>query len=116
MNPTSRFIQGAFSFTGRGLDRPHPLHDSGRFTVPADKRAQIVYVRAGNSSEALLYLVLCRDGKPMRYFPVGAKAGIHVPLTVVEDVFPESKLEILVAAPEGTSGTVVLDVGILEVD
>lgn len=116
MNPTSRFIQGAFSFTGRGLDRPHPLHDSARFTVPADKRAQIVYVRAGNSSDALVYLVLRRDGKPIRYFPVGAKASIHVPLTVVEDVFPESKLEMLVAAPEGTSGTVVVDVGILEVD
>ena len=116
MNPTSRFIQGAFSFMGRGLDRPHPLHDTARFIVPPDKRAQIVYVRAGNSSEALVYLVLCRDGKPMRYFPVGAKAGIHVPLVVVEDVFPESKLEILVAAPEGTSGTVVVDVGILEVD
>jgi len=116
MNPTSRFIQGAFSFTGRGLDSPHPLHDSARFTVPPDKRAQIIYVRAGNSSEALAYLVLSRDGKPMRYFPIGAKAGIHVPLAVVEDVFPESKLEILVAAPAGISGIVVVDVGILEVD
>jgi hypothetical protein len=116
MNPTSRFIQGVFSFTGRGLEKPHPLHDSARFTVPADKRAQIVYMRGGNSSEALIYLVLCRDGKPLRYFPIGAKAGIHVPLTVVEDVFPESRLEILVAAPEGVSGIVVIDFGILEVD
>jgi hypothetical protein len=116
MNPKSRFIQGAFPFVGRGLDKPHPLADAARFTVPADKRAQIVYMRGGNSSDALVYLVLCRDGRPMRYFPIGAKAGIHVPLTVVEDVFPESKLEVLVAAPEGIAGVVVVDFGILEVD
>lgn len=116
MSPTSRFIQGAFSFTGRGLDRPHALHEHARFVVPADKRAQIVYLRAGNSSDSLIYLVLSRDGKPMRYFPVGAKAAVHVPLVVVEDVFPESKLELFVAAPEGISGVAVVDLGILEVD
>jgi assimilatory nitrate reductase catalytic subunit len=52
----------------------------------------------------------------MRLFPVGARASVHVPLAVVEDIFPESRLEVLVAAPEGVSGTVVIDVGILEVD
>ena len=114
MNPTPRFIQGSFSFTGRGLASPHPLHDSTRFTVSPDKRAQLIYMRAGNSTDALICLVLTRDGKPLRYFPIGAKASVHVPLAVVEDIFPESKLEVLIAAPEGVSGTVVVDIGFLE--
>jgi hypothetical protein len=116
MNPTPRFIQGTFAFTGQGLLAPHPLHDSARYTVPADKRAQLVYMRGGNSADALVDLILTRDGKPMRHFPVGAKAAVHVPLAVVEDIFPESKLEVLVAAPEGVSGTVVVDFGLLESD
>jgi hypothetical protein len=41
---------------------------------------------------------------------------MHVPLAVVEDLFPESKLEVFVAAPKGTSGAVVIDFGIIEVD
>ena len=116
MTPTPRFIHGAYSFEGKGLDAPYPLHDQARYMVPADKRAQLVYMRGGNSSDALVCLVLTRDGKPMRYFPIGAKASLHVPLTVVEDVFPESRIEVLVAAPDGASGTVILDIGILEVD
>jgi hypothetical protein len=116
MNPKPRFIQGTFPFTGRGLSNQHPLGDAARFVVPADKRAQLIYMRAGNSSDSLVTLVLTRDGKPMRYFPVGAKASVHVPLAVVEDIFPESKLEVLVAAPDGVSGTVVVDCGLLETD
>jgi hypothetical protein len=116
MNPTPRFIQGVFSFKGTGLGAPYPLDDKARYVVPGDKRAQLIYMRAGNSADALVYLVLTRDGKPMRYFPLGAKASQHVPLAVVEDVFPESKLEILVAAPEGVQGTVVVDFGLLESD
>jgi hypothetical protein len=58
---------------------------------------------------------LLRDGKPMRYFPIGAKCGVHVPLAVVEDLFPETKLEVLLAAPVGASGYLVLDIGLLEV-
>jgi hypothetical protein len=116
MNPTPRFIQGTFSFSGRGLSAPHPLHDSARFSVSPDKRAQLIYMRAGNSADALVCLILTRDGKPLRYFPIGAKASVHVPLAVVEDIFPESKLEVLIAAPEGVSGTVVVDIGFLEAD
>jgi hypothetical protein len=116
MTPTARFIQGVFSFEGRGLGAPYPIDDKARYLVPADKRAQLIYMRGGNSSDALVVLVLTRDGKPMRYFPVGAKASVHVPLAVVEDLFPESKLEVLLAAPDGVRGTVVLDFGILESD
>lgn len=115
MNPTPRFIQGIFSFTGRGLAFPRPLDESTRFTVSPDKRAQLIYVRAGNSADALICLLLTRDEKPLRYFPIGAKSSIHVPLAVVEDIFPESKIEVLVAAPDDVSGTVVVDIGFLEV-
>ena len=41
---------------------------------------------------------------------------MHIPLAVVEDIFPESKLGVLLAAPKGAAGTVVIDVGLLEVD
>jgi hypothetical protein len=116
MNPTPRFIQGVFSFKGRGLAAPYPLDEKARYAVPGDKRAQLIYMRGGNSSDAMVCLILTRDGKPMRYFPMGAKSSMHVPLAVVEDIFPESKLEILVSAPEGVQGTVILDFGLLEGD
>ncbi len=116
MTPTPRFIQGTFPFSGRGLAAPHPLADGARFTVASDRRAQVIYVRGGNSADALVSLILTRDGKPMRLFPIGARSSVHVPLAVVEDIFPESKLELLVAAPEGVSGFVVVDIGFLEID
>jgi hypothetical protein len=116
MNPTPRFIHGAFSFRGKGLGSLHPLDDKARYTVPPDKRAQLIYMRGGNSCDSLICLVLTRDGKPMRYFPIGAKASMHVPLAVVEDIFPESKLEVLIAAPEGVQGMVIVDIGFLEAD
>jgi assimilatory nitrate reductase catalytic subunit len=46
---------------------------------------------------------------------IGAKAAVHVPLAIVEDIEPESQLEILVGAPEGVSGQVVIDLGLVEV-
>lgn len=116
MNPTPRFIFGVFPFEGRGLDAPSTLGSKATYNVPPDKRAQFIYFRAGNSLDELVYVVLMRDGKPMRYFPIGAKASVHVPLAVVEDIFPESKLEIWFAAPKGTVGSFVLDVGMLELD
>src|SRR5258708_39912268 len=116
MTPTPRFIHGVFPFEGTGFDSPSDLGADARYSVPADKRAQLIYMRGGNSADELVYLVLTRNGKALRYFPIGAKASVHVPLAIVEDVFPESKLGILVAAPKGTSGVVVIDLGILEVD
>jgi hypothetical protein len=48
MEAVPRFLQGLFPF----------------------KRAQLIYLRAGNSSGELVYLLLTRDGKPMRSVPV----------------------------------------------
>ena len=116
MEPKPRFIQGVFAFEGRGLEAPFLLDPRATYVVPGDKRGQLIYLRGGNSTDELVYLTLVRDGKTLRYFPLGAKAGMHVPLAVVEDLFPESKLEVFVAAPKATAGVVVIDFGIIEVD
>jgi hypothetical protein len=50
----------------------------------------------------------------MRYFPLGSRDAMHVPLMVVEDLNPESRIELQVAAPNGTS-TVVVDLGFMEI-
>lgn len=115
MNETPKFIQGVFTFRGAGLTRPVPLAPTATYKVPYDRRAQLIYLRAGNSTSELLYLALNRGGKAMRLFPVGAKEAIHVPLSIVEDVEPESELELCVGAPEGLDGAIVVDMGVLEI-
>jgi hypothetical protein len=116
MTESTRFIQGVFPFEGGGLDRPAPLPAATEYMVPRDKRAQFVYFRGGNGSDELIVVTLMRDGKTMRHFPIGAKSSVHVPLALVEDVFPESKLSLQIAAPKGAVGMVVIDVGIIEVN
>jgi hypothetical protein len=116
MSPTPRFIHGVFAYEGRGFETPFGLGDKASYTVPSDRRAQMVYVRAGNSGTELINLQLLRDGKLIRYFPIGAKASVHVPLAVVEEMFPESKLELQLAAPAKSSGTLVVDIGFVELD
>jgi hypothetical protein len=121
METTPKFLHGVFSFTGKGLDAPdapgaggHPgagLH----YVVPADRRAQLIYFRAGNSADAMIAVFLTRDGATLRIFPIGARAAMHVPLAVVEDLFPESRLEVLVGAPAGVQGQIVLDIGLIEI-
>ena len=51
----------------------------------------------------------------MLYFPFGAKAVVFIPLRVVEDLDGGTTLELQVAAPEGLSGSVVVDFGLVEV-
>ena len=115
MDTIPRFLNGVYAFTGQGLTRPLPLDDRLAYAVPGDRRAQLIYFRAGNSADALVSVLLMRDGRPMRHFPVGAKAACHVPLVVVEDLHPETRIEVCIAAPEGVSGEVVLDVGLIEI-
>ncbi|MDO9712636.1 hypothetical protein [Paracraurococcus lichenis] len=115
MESTPRFLNGVFRFEGRGLAAPALLDTSLRYTVPADRRAQLIYLRAGNSADGLVNLVLMRAGRPMRMFPVGARGAIHVPLAVVEDIFPETVLELHIAAPPGIAGEVVVDLGLMEI-
>jgi hypothetical protein len=110
------FIQGLFACEGCGLGSPTSFDPPVIYNIPTDKRAQTIYFRAGNASAEMIYLVLTNGGRPMRYFPVGAKGAIHVPLAVVEDISPGSKVEILLAAPQGLKFQVLLDVGFLEID
>jgi assimilatory nitrate reductase catalytic subunit len=84
------------------------------YKVPSDKRCQLTYFRAGNSSNELVYFLVKRDDTPMRYFPVGAKSAIHIALAVTEDLHPDTTLEVQLAAPAGTVGEVVIDVGLVE--
>jgi len=112
----AQFLQGVLPFEGRGLDAPQALGEQGIYRVPADKRAQLVYFRAGNSLGELICVSLRRDGKLLRHFPLGARASVHVPLAVVEELEPESVLEVVVAAPQGEKGTLIFDLGLVEVD
>jgi hypothetical protein len=115
MEASPRFLQGVFAFKGSGFDKPAAIDKKLTYTVPSDKRCQLIYLRAGNSSSELIYLLLTRDGKPMRYFPIGGKSSEHVALVVTEDISPDTKLEVLMAAAAEASGTLVIDIGLLEI-
>jgi hypothetical protein len=109
------FIQGVFEFEGCGLDKPVAFPSPAIYKVPADKRAQTIYFRAGNAAAEMIYLVLARSGEAMRYFPVGAKSSVHVALAVLEDLSPGSNMEALIAAPQGLKSSVILDIGFMEI-
>ena len=115
MHTKNRFLQGIYQFTGAGhrqaraAGRRAELHGAGR---PV---AQALYFRGGNTTDELVAVVLMRDGVPMRYFPIGAKSDVHVPLRVVEDLEGGTAVELYLAAPEGLTGTVIVDLGLVEV-
>ena len=115
MHTTPRFLQGIFAFEGQGLEKSAPLDASLRYTVPPGVTAQALYFRGGNSTGELAYVLLLRDGEPMRWFPVGARADTHVPLRVVEDLPGGTVVELHAAAPEGITGQLVVDLGLVEV-
>jgi assimilatory nitrate reductase catalytic subunit len=112
---TPRFLQGIFPFAGQGLEKPVPIDGSLRYEVPYGTTAQVVYFRGGNSAGELVTVVLLRGGVPMRYFPIGAKSDVHVPLRVVEDLDGGTVLELAFVAAEGVTGSLVVDFGLVEV-
>jgi hypothetical protein len=111
---TAKFIQGVHEFVGKGLTVPVPL-DGCSYTVPAGMSTQPVYFRGGNSSDELICVALMRDGEIMRLFPLGARGASHVSLRVVEDLLGDTVLDLQVMAPEGCAGTLVVDVGLVEI-
>ena len=115
MHSTPRFLQGVFPYEGKGLDRPAPIDPSLSYVVPDGYSTQAVYFRGGNAAAELISVVLMRDGSPMRYFPIGAKGDVHVPLRVVEDLVAGTAVELWLAAPAGVSGTVIVDLGLVEI-
>ncbi|CAA0136529.1 Uncharacterised protein [Mycolicibacterium vanbaalenii] len=110
-----RFLQGVFEFDGGGYEKPLLIDESLRYVVPSGATTQPVYFRGGNSAEQMITVVLFRDGKPMRYFPIAAAGATHVALRVVEDLLADTVLELYVAAPESAKGTVIVDLGLVEV-
>jgi hypothetical protein len=115
MASTPKFLQGVYAFAGNGLDKPELIDESLVYTVPPGVIAQPLYLRGGNSSDELILVTLLRDGRPMRLFPMGARSSINVPLRVVEDIDPDTRLELTIAAPAGATGDVVIDFGVMEV-
>ncbi len=108
------FLQGIYAFEGAGLDKPTTISDELVHVVPDGVICQALYFRGGNTTDELITVVLLRDGVPMRYFPLGARGDSHVPLRVVEDIEGGTVIELAVAAPLGLTGTVVLDLGLVE--
>lgn len=115
VHSSPRFLQGVFSYEGKGLDATSLLDPGLSYTVPDGVICQPVYVRLGNSGDTLACVVLTRDRSPMRYFPIGARADCHVSLRVVEDLAPGTVLELHASAPAGGSGDLVVDLGLIEV-
>ena len=114
MISTNTFLQGLFAFTGTGLNEFDPIGPGLTHFVPDGRLCQALYFRGGNSTDELIVVALLRDGAVMRLFPIGAKSDVHVPLRVVEDIDGGSAVELKVAAPSGVSGTVVVDLGLVE--
>lgn len=104
-------LTGVVAFTGAGYDHASLADPSLVYVVPADRRAQLIYVRAGNSSAALAYVALVTNGRTTRLFPVGAQAAMHVQLSIVPDLEPGDRIELHLAAAPGESGTLVIDLG-----
>ena len=115
MFETHRFVQGLFAFTGRGLETLVSFEPKATYQVSPDKRAQLIYCRIGNPTDEFLYLVLQRNGHSMRLFPCGAKSGIHVPLAIIDDIPHDSVLELVIGAPAGLTGKVMIDMGFVEI-
>lgn len=104
-------LQTLVTFEGRGLEAPQPL--GLRYTVPPGRTAGMYYFRAGSTVSGMVNVSIMRDGRLMRYFPVAANSSIHVSLAIVEELPAGTQIEVL-AAGEG-SGTLILDIGYIEV-
>jgi assimilatory nitrate reductase catalytic subunit len=104
-------LQALTTFEGRGLESPLALGLS--YTVPFERTAGMFYFRAGSTVSGMVNISVMRDGKLMRYFPVAPNSAIHVSLAIVEELPALTRIDIL-AAGDG-SGTLILDIGYLEV-
>lgn len=110
-----QFLQGVYPFVGGGIVDLAPLNRELSFEVPRGKSAEVLYIRAGNSSDELVYLALMADGRPIRYIPLGPSANQHVPLAIVESHPAGTLLEVWLGAPKGVTGVIVIDVGLVVV-
>ncbi|MGV3613711.1 MAG: molybdopterin oxidoreductase [Fimbriimonas sp.] len=109
------YMQGAYPFAGRGFFEPQLLHTDLQHTVPEGATAEVVYFRAGNLSDDLIYVTLWANDRAIRYFPIGPKHDCHVTLAIVESHPAGTQFELRLAAPKGLSGSIVIDIGLLEI-
>ena len=108
------FFQGVFPFLGAGLLAPHRLSPDLVYSVPQGCRAALMYFRAGNASDHLIYLSVTGDAAPRRYFAIGPQGASHVELVIKDDIPAGTRLELHIATAAGVHGTAVVDVGFLE--
>ena len=80
------FIQGLFAYPGSVFGSPVPHQPPASYS-----------------------------GATTPYFPVVAKGTTHVPLAVVEDLAPQRRIEVPVAAPPGLRSSALVDAGFMEV-
>jgi hypothetical protein len=104
-------LQTITIFEGLGLDTPQSLNL--KYTVPKGRTAGMFYFRAGSTVSGMVNISVLRNGKLMRYFPIAANSAMHIPLAIVEELPGGTTIEIY-ASGEG-SGTLILDIGYLEV-
>jgi hypothetical protein len=57
-----RFLNGVYSFVGAGYEKPSLLSGKLTYSVPPDKRTQLIYFRGGNSCDEMIYFVMTMDG------------------------------------------------------
>ena len=107
------FMQKTFNFKGQGLDTPISIEGLS-YTVPENTKSQLVYFRAGNSSDDLINLTLLRDGELMRLFPIGMKSSMHFPLAIQEFLPAGTVLELVLSAPDKLPGSIFVDIGLME--
>jgi hypothetical protein len=110
-----RFIQGLFPFVGTGLTEALDLGPEASYEVPSDCSAEVIYLRAGNPTDELIYLILCKDQRPIRYFPLSKNEAIHISLAIQETHSARTLLSIKLGATRGLKGNLVLDLGLIEV-
>lgn len=108
---TTVLLQNITELEGKGLDSPSPL--DLEYTVPQGCTAGLQYVRLGTTSTDMVNVTVLRDGKRMRYFPVAGGDAIHVQLAIVDQLEAGEHIEVTAAGKE--TGTLILDIGILEV-
>jgi len=105
-------LQTVTDTEGECVDSPQDLNLTHR--VSQGCTAGVQYVRVGNTTEGMIDISVHEDGKRMRYVPVGAGGAIHEPLAIVDELQPGTEIPTAAAAEE--SGTMILDVGILEIN
>ena len=113
---TPRFLQGVFPITGEGLAKPGPIDPALRYTVPERPvGAGAVLPRRQLHRRAGLRAAACATASRCAGSRSAPRATCHVPLRVVEDLPGGTVVELHAAAPEGVTGELVVDLGLVEV-